>query len=154
MNMIFTWNDVEMYIKNLSKQIGKTYECDVIIAVGRGAFVPSAMLAEILDVKNVIGVPTVHYRNDRTPMDFVNIAPIDLPIEEKRILLFDDILDTGMTMYEFKKYALKYKPLEVRTGVISLRSDKQQPEMPNYFAVKVKEWVIFPWELRDLEKFK
>ena len=74
-------------------------------------------------------------------------------LNNKKILIVDDIVGTGETLRSLKKVLEKYKPLELKTAICyknKINWDKHNKEdsdgLIDFLGKEVEGWVIFPWE--------
>jgi len=128
------------------------YAPSAIIGLLRGGVVPSRILADYfgivldffaLDVKmyDKIGVrkeePIIRYTFKRKD------------VEGKKILVIDDIWDSGMTM---KAVMDHFEGKDIVTATLLWRENAIKK--PNYYAEVVKEniWTIFPWETMEFKR--
>jgi len=71
---------------------------EVIVAIARGGYVPARILCDYLEVSELAGLRIVHYRAGANKEKRARlVAPLNLPVAGKRVLLVDDLIDTGET---------------------------------------------------------
>jgi len=76
--------------------------------------------------------------------------PLTLSIKDRRVLLVDDVSDSGLTL-QFSVQALSlYMPAEIKTATLYIKPWTRY--VPDYYAEQVNEWVIFPWETGEFER--
>jgi|TARA_R100000781_G_scaffold90496_1_gene55942 hypoxanthine phosphoribosyltransferase len=152
-----TWTDIEKDTDNLVSKIkasGKEYDC--ILGIANGGLVPTCIIAKALQLKNVLTVSLKSYIDEYAhDVQFItSINWSDLK-GRKRILVIDDLIDRGETIYEVEKILgyLKYKhklAYEFDTAVLYLKkNDSYEPRViPTYYSeIKdPKTWLVFPWE--------
>jgi len=70
--------------------------------------------------------------------------PFDVDLTGRRVLVVDDITDTGESMIVAMDYVNTLKPLEVRTA--SLQHITGSTFTPDFYGEEISwRWVIFPW---------
>lgn len=74
---------------------------------------------------------------------------------DDRILIVDDVFDTGNTMVavieELKKRARDNTPEEIRVAVPWFKPSRNETDIvPDYFEHETAEWLVFPHELDAL----
>ncbi len=79
------------------------------------------------------------------------IEPIN---SEDKMLLIDDVFDTGRTMKflveEIKRRARKNAPV-IKIGTVFYKETKNQTDIfPDYYVEKNENWIVFPHELAGL----
>lgn len=69
---------------------------------------------------------------------------------ESRVLLIDDIFDTGRTLAKVRSMLLE-RTREVRVATLYYKEAKNLTTIvPDYFLRKTSNWIVFPHELMDL----
>ena len=154
---ILTWNDIKKDTDNIVSKIkasGKDYDC--ILGIANGGLVPTCIIAKDLKIKHVLTVSLKSYV-DEFAHDVQFITSInwsDLK-GRKRILVIDDLIDRGETIYEVEKILgyLKYRnklTYDFDTAVLYLKkNDEYVPRVnPTYYSqiTDPKSWLVFPWE--------
>ncbi|WP_019548013.1 phosphoribosyltransferase [Streptomyces sulphureus] len=123
------------------------YEPDIILSIARGGLFVAGGLGYALGVKNLHVMNVEFYEGVGRTLD----VPIMLPplpnavdLSEKRILVADDVADTGRTLklvYEF----CEGHAAEVRTAVIY---EKPQSLVAcRYVWKRTEKWINFPWSV-------
>lgn len=132
------WLEFENGIVKLAGKISKEFQPDMIIGVMRGGAVPARLLSRELDVKKMHGISVEKDGEERKVVtDFL----IDL--KGKKILLVEDMLETGRSLIVAKKY-LEEKGAEVKTVCFYIMP--QSEIKPDYFLSKIESAPKFPWE--------
>lgn len=144
-----SWEEMRSLSEDVAKKIiSSGFRPDYIVAIVRGGMVPAMNLSDILGVYDVLTLRVRHWgatavKNKKAVLDI----PLSADIEGKRILLVDDLTDTGDSI----KLALEHlgcmRPAEVRSAVLIHKSSSSV--VPDYYAEKEEEWkwIIFPWNL-------
>jgi hypothetical protein len=81
---------------------------------------------------------------------------IDRVNSEDRMLLIDDVFDTGKTMVEvlrvIRAKARKNAP-EIRVATVYYKPSRNQTDItPDYYVCTNDNWLVFPHELEGLTK--
>ncbi len=151
-----SWLRVVKDAKRLSRIIKDSgYEPHIVIAIGRGGFVPARILCDYLLIKDLATIKVEHWGIAATPMgEAVVKFPLCADIREKKVLLVDDITDTGETLRVSLEYLKGFEPEAIKTAVLIHKTTSNL--RPDYFVKKIIKWrwVIFPWALwEDLVGF-
>jgi len=80
--------------------------------------------------------------------------PISVDISGKKVLIIDDITDTGRTLRLAVDYVQSLNPSEIRTAV--LQHKICSAFIPDFYAQKIIRWrwIIYPWaRYEDLAGF-
>ena len=143
--IFLTWDHVHKLCLKLAKDIGKSFSPDVIVAVGRGGWIPARILSDALDVRELYSVKAEHWDVAETKDDAVITQPLNVNIAGKNVLVVDDVTDTGKTMNIIIKHVKELGAREIRTAV--LHHKKSSSFMPD-FAGEILDkwvWVVYPW---------
>lgn len=128
---------------------------DLIVAIGRGGFVPARIVCDFLLQNDLTSMKIEHYKRAADIQPEIKIRyPVPVDISGKKILIVDDITDTGGTLSLAVDYVWSLKPAEVRTAVLQHKTCS--PFLPDYYAQKIIKWrwIIYPWaRYEDLAGF-
>ena len=147
----FSWNDIDNLCKKLAYKIkGSGFTPEIIVGIQRGGCIPAVSFSHLLDVQDfcTIGVRTTISEAIQAPRQ-TPIIKDDFSLHlviRKRVLLVDDVTNTGATMREAKNRILSFGCKEVRTAVIVWDTTNAQFCQADYYGISVDAWVIFPWE--------
>jgi len=138
------------------KIIGSGYEPDIIIGVARGGLVPARMVCDLLLKNDLLSITTQHWgiasNLGKARLKFS--LPQEADISEKRVLVVDDVADTGDSILIIMDYLKEKNPLEIRTCVLHYKTCSTS--IPDYYGEKLEEWnwIIYPWAFyEDLAGF-
>jgi len=147
---ILTWELFGSSSRELAQQIADDgYEPDIILAIARGGLLIAGALGYALSVKNVYTMNVEFYTGVDERLDVPLILPPvpDLDaIAEARVLIADDVADTGKTLELVKEFCLG-KVAEVRSAVIYEKS--HSVIKCEYVWKKTDMWINFPWSDKD-----
>ncbi len=146
---LVTWDDVVTWSRGLARKIQESgYRPDVVVAVARGGFVPARLICDFLLIDNLLSLQSQHWTEAAKAEDRAVIKfPYKLDLSDKRVLLVDDIVDTGESLALARNYIQRnWNAGEVRIAVLQWISSVAKFK-PDYYFMEVKEWVWFqyPW---------
>jgi len=134
-------NDVNMLAKEL-----KVYEPDVILAVARGGMTLGHFLAEALEMRDLYSINSIHYEETRK-LDTIDIFNMPDLSKATKVVIVDDIIDSGETMIELKKVLLeKYPNLDLKVAAIYYK--EKALLRPDFSAREATEWIEFFWDFQ------
>lgn len=155
---LVTWDEIVEWSRGLARKIKEDgYRPTVIVAVARGGYVPARLLADFLNVSNMLSIQSQHWTEaakaaERAILKF----PYTVDLRGHRALLVDDIVDTGETLMLAKNYILEnWRPDELRVAALQWISPVAKFK-PDYYYLEVREWAWFqyPWtRLEDVTQF-
>ena len=123
----------------------RTFNPDVILGVARGGLTLCHLIAQAYDIRHAFSINSIHY-NGTQKLDTFEIFNIPDMSKSKRVLIVDDIVDSGETMREIIKVLChKFPDTEFKLATIFYKpSAVIQPD----FAVKeATKWIDFFWEV-------
>lgn len=144
-----SWEHIESLSVELFKLLKDEFFPDVIAGISRGGLVPARLISDLFLIEKKKPTLSVMQIGFYSGVGTTNKEPIvyqDLPghIYGKKILLVDDVSDSGISI----DYALQYlnmkKPEEVR--VATLYYKPWSKIKPHYYVEETSSWVIFPHE--------
>jgi len=147
-----SWDKIDKLVEDISNKIIKSgFKPDVIVAIIRGGLVPARLLSDYLDVNDILTLEIKLYEGIgiRGRRPYLR-QPLTGDIHGKKILLVDDISDTGLTLELAKEVVSFYLPGEVRTA--SLYIKPWTSIVTDYYAEVTDKWVVFPWEKKEFER--
>jgi len=123
----------------------RDYEPDVLLAVARGGLTLAHLMAQAFDMRNLYTLNSVHYEGE-LKLDTFNVFNIPDVSHAKRVLIIDDIVDSGETMEEILKI-LKDKFPDVEFKLATLFYKKTAVLQPDYTVREATQWIDFFWEI-------
>ena len=123
----------------------KIFEPDILLAIARGGVTLSHLMAQALDIRNLFTLNSIHYEKE-IKLDTFNIFNIpDLTLARK-VLIIDDIIDSGETMKEVLRL-LEEKFPHVQFKIATLFYKQTALIKPDFFVKEANEWIDFFWEV-------
>lgn len=121
------------------------YEPDVLLGVARGGLTLSHLMAQAMDMRNLYTLNSIHYEGE-LKLDTFNIFNIPDMSHAKKVLVIDDIVDSGETMREILKVlAQKFPNTEFKLATLFY---KPTAVIEADYTVKVADkWIDFFWEV-------
>ncbi len=145
---LVSWDDVYSKCRALSDKIkNSNWRPDTIVAIARSGFVPGRILSDFLGVADLVSLKVEHWLDTTAQHKDEATIPYKVPfeIDSKKVLVIDDIVDTGKSMDETVKYLERYNPKEIKTAVMQyLAASKHEP---HFYATKEEGWTwfVYPW---------
>jgi hypoxanthine phosphoribosyltransferase len=130
----------------LATQIRKSsFKPEVIVGVSRGGWPPARVMSDLLENQNLANMKVVFY-NDigvRKARPLIT-QPVTSEVSRKRVLVVDDVADSGQSLRVVVNHLRRKGAREVRACTLYLKP--HSVFTPDYYAKKTTKWVIFPWE--------
>jgi len=141
-----SWEEIYENISEVAKKVKKDrYQPDIVIALSRGGFVPARIICDLMIIKDLVSVKVDHWGITAAKDGKAHLRyPINADLSGKKVLIVDDITDTGESIMIAKEFVKKLNPEEIRTATIF--HIKTSKFIPDYYSKKIDWiWVIWPW---------
>ncbi|XHH08658.1 MAG: phosphoribosyltransferase [Candidatus Bathyarchaeia archaeon] len=144
-----TWNQIyEMLIEQSEKIRKNHYRPDIIVGIARGGLVPARILTDLLETPTVTTICIEFYTDIGQPSTQPILKqPLILPVNGKKILIVDDISDSGQSLKTAKQYLAEKGASEIKIATLYVKPATQT--MPDYVEKTAEGWVVFPWEIKE-----
>ena len=143
---VMDWGLFDRLSKAVARKIiDSGYRPDFMVGLARGGWVLSRVLCDYLGVKDLVSLKVEHWGVTATPDGRAQIKyPFDIDLTGRKVLVVDDITDTGDSMMLAVGYVREKNPAEVRTA--ALRHITGSKFVPDYYGDEITwRWVVFPW---------
>jgi hypoxanthine phosphoribosyltransferase len=141
-----SWDDLGEGSRALAEAVhADGYRPDMVLGVARGGLLVAGALAYALDVKNTWTMNVEFYTgvDERLPVPMI-LPPVPelVDLDEARVLIADDVADTGATLKLVKDFCAG-KVAEVRVAV--LYEKPRSIVQSEYVWRRTDHWITFPW---------
>lgn len=144
------WKEAVGLSKELAACIRSNYRPDLVIAIGRGGYVPARVVCDSLLISTLTSIKVEHWGEAATCYGEAHIRyPLSVDVEGQDILVIDDVTDTGKTLFATMAYLQSLRPGRIKTGV--LHHKKTSTFIPDFYAKVIPDWhwVVYPWALHE-----
>jgi len=144
-----TWNRIYGMLLNLAEKIRKNgFKPDVIVGVSRGGWPPARVLSDLLDNPNLANVKAEFYLGvAETKGEPTLTQPVSVAVAGKKVLIVDEVADTGKSLKLVKEHVIKEGAAEVKVATVYYKP--WSIIMPDYYEKETSRWVVFPWEIKE-----
>lgn len=151
-----SWGEVQRLARRLALAIrADGFRPDLIVAIARGGYVPARLLADYLGIMRLASFRVAHYAaGARARRRARVVEPLAAAVAGRRVLVVDDVADSGDTWIVALRHLARRRPLAVRTAALHYKAGSRFE--PDYYAARLKEWrwLIYPWaRLEDTQGF-
>jgi len=154
-----SWDQIYKLLLNLTSKIRKNgFKPDIIIGVSRGGWPPARVMSDLLENPKLANVATEFYVDvAETKGEPVITQPVSVSVKRKKLLVVDDVADTGESLRLVRSHLEEQGATEVKTATIYYKP--WSVIIPDYYEKETSSWVIFPWERKEtvrkiVEKYK
>ena len=143
--IFYSYDEFAVDAKKMAKQIKDEFDPEVILAVARGGLTLGHSLAVALDNRNLFTLNSIHYE-DTNKLDTIQIFNVPDLSRYTKILLVDDIIDSGESMVEIKRELLKrYPNLDIKIATVFYK--EKALLLPEFKVKEAHDWVEFFWDI-------
>ena len=138
----YTWRDYEADIHQI-----RDFEFDHVVGIYRGSLPMAVHISNVFEVPmSIIGLQT-RDGNDKEPYMIKSIDHIHRGSPGKKILIVDDIYDTGLTMKKIIRYLTPYSVDRLQGFCLFGKENKFNISYANEHD---GSWIVFPWEFMEV----
>ncbi len=121
-------------------------EFDLIISVSRGGHVLSRILSDFLQLP-IFNVSVQSYTAIGVQGNLKMTQKLGRFLAGQRVLLVDEIVDSGKTLAHARKYLHRLRAKDVYS--VALYVKPQAKPRPDLFHHITEKWVVFPYEVHE-----
>ena len=140
----YDWKEMRRDVNTLCREITLAkFDPDVIVGLSRGGLTPGVMMSHWME----------------KPFKSIKASLRDFPEWEdylprktdERVLIVDDICDSGETFHKIREYINERKENGVAVRFATLWWNNECNFEPHYYVNEIakdstKTWIMFPWE--------
>jgi hypoxanthine phosphoribosyltransferase len=144
-----TWNQIyELLLSQVGKIRKSGFKPDVIVAILRGGWLPARVLSDLLEIPPLANVRVEYYVGiAETKNEPILAQGVSEVVSGKKVLVVDDVADTGRSLKLVKEHVLRQGAKESRLA--TLYHKPWSMAKPDYYEKKTELWVVFPWEIKE-----
>ena len=140
----YSYEEFDKDIRDLAKKIDQNFKPDAFVAIARGGLTAGHFLATILKSRNIFALNSVHY-DDTKKLNEVEIFNMPDLSSYKKVVLVDDMIDSGESMVEiYKVLTKKYPKIEFKIATLFFK--ERALIKPDFTVKEANEWIEFFWE--------
>ena len=145
---ITNWEYIYGLCRDVSDDVKTSeFEPDVVVALARGGWFAGRCLCDFLGLDDLTSLKMEHYVGTAEKADEPEVR-YPMPegsVEDKDVLIIDDIADTGGSIERAHEYVAERDANEIRTATLQLLGTSEY--VPDYVGEYLDEWawVVYPW---------
>lgn len=143
-----SWEELEIDCFALYQKI-KKYKFDRILCISRGGLVWARMFSDLSGNLPVSHLTVVSYQDLKQQKE-VKITETPKKLKNERLLVVDEIVDTGKTLKIIKDYLRSLSINNYYTLSPIIRSFTNPK--PDFYLKIIDDWIIYPYELKETYK--
>lgn len=143
-----SWDEYHTLAQKLAATIlSHDKPIDEIVAISRGGLTLGHLLSDHLRIP-IATITIQSYTDIRSHGEAVLTQKLCAPVKGKRLLLVDDVSDSGKTFARATAYLKRLGPKEISTLAMFFKPHSNF--RPNYFARQTTKWILFPYEPTEM----
>ncbi len=144
-----SWDQIYQLLLNLACTVRKTgFKPEIIIGVSRGGWPPARVMSDLLENPKLANVTAEFYIGvAETKGEPVITQPVSVSVKSKKVLVVDDVADTGESLSLVRSHLEEQGATEVKTATIYYKPWSVM--IPDYYEKETRSWIIFPWERKE-----
>jgi uncharacterized protein len=142
-----TWNQLYELLLNQAHKVLESGKPNLIVALARGGTIPARILSDLLEIPYASVQVKLYHDIAHAGSKPELKQPLTESVAGKRVLLVDDIADSGRSI-QFTAAYLKGEGAEnVQTATLYFKPTCAIT--PDYYEKTTSNWVVFPWEYKE-----
>ncbi|WXG42898.1 MAG: phosphoribosyltransferase [Promethearchaeati archaeon SRVP18_Atabeyarchaeia-1] len=144
-----SWKQIDEACRIVSSRIlASNFKPDLCVAISRGGFIPARLMCDLLGISNLACIKIEYYSGMNVKLPIPVIAyHLSANAKGKRILLADDVADSGNTLMVARKHMQEAGAKETR--VATLHYKPWSKIRPDYYSRELRTWIVYPWEVSE-----
>ncbi len=144
-----TWNQVyAMLLCQVQKIQSDGYKPDIIVGIARGGIVPSRILSDLLETRDLTAIQIEYYEGINQTKEEPSLKQcLNLQLTDKKVLLVDDVSDTGNSLQLAKNHLKQNGAKEIK--IATLYTKPTSITKPDYYEKLTINWIVFPWDIKE-----
>src|SRR5512139_3015333 len=144
-----TWNKVYEMLLDMAERIQlEGFKPDIIVGISRGGWLPARVLSDLLENPYITSVGAEFYVGVyETNSEPRLTQQIPVSVFDKRVLLVDDVVDTGKSVLLIREHLARQGTKEMK--ILTLYFKPCSVVKPDFYSRETRDWIVFPWEVRE-----
>ena len=150
--LVLTFDDIWLLTNELAKKIlDSNLNPDILIGIARGGLVVTRILSDIMDIFSVATIGVGFYDGIKeTKKEPILTQELHSDLTNKKVLLIDDVSDTGKS-FEFAVEYLQRRKLQI-LQTAALHYKPHSIFKPDFFIKETSSWIVYPWEYMEFTR--
>lgn len=148
-----TWEEMGQICLDLGVEINESKKkFDTLITLAKGGWTWARTMADILQVYELSSFKLSFYDPSYPGIKLekpILEIPLTIPLGRKRVILFDDVNDSGRSLKYAIKYLEHFGPLSITTATL-FHKPKFAVIKPDFVGSETDAWIVFPHERREV----
>ncbi|RAW46385.1 phosphoribosyltransferase [Halorubrum sp. 48-1-W] len=145
---VTNWEYIYGLCRNVSNEVKRDdFEPDVVVALARGGWFAGRCICDFLGLDDLTSLKMEHYVGaaDKADEPQIRYPMPEGSVEDKDVLIIDDIADTGGSIRRAEEYVEERDAATVHTATLQLLDTSEFD--PDFVGERLETWtwVVYPW---------
>lgn len=144
-----SWDYFYQLCLELGDKIKKSgFKPEILLGISRGGLIPLRILSDLIESAVVATVKVEFYEDvAKTGQEPKMTQHVSVDVKDKRVLLIDDVADTGKSLSLMSDLLEEEGVVELRIATVYYKPWSLLK--PHYYIRCTDKWIIFPHERRE-----
>jgi len=140
------WSEIYDACIELADQIKRSgFNPEIIVGVARGGWIPARILSDLLGNTYVASIRVEFYKGvGETAKKPIVSQQVSTSVEGKRVLVVDDVADTGESLTKVRQDLLSRGASQVK--IATLHYKPKSILRPDFYVRETSAWIVYPHE--------
>lgn len=158
--ILITSEEIEIAVDNVAKQLNNHYNTNqpvIFITILKGAIVFASDLMRKLEFPITLDfISATSYGSSTKTSGVVKILKdLDTPIENKNVLLVEDIVDTGLTLKYLKEILMARKPKSLKICTLLDKHSRREVDLEvDFVGIRIPDKFVVGYGLDWNEQYR
>lgn len=148
--LFLSWQQFhQVCFQTAKKIISQNLKIERLVAISRGGLVSSRLFSDYLNLP-ISPFTIISYTSFGKHYKPKIVEDLKVDIKGEKILLVDEVADSGETFLVALNYLRKFKPAKIWTTAPFIKNKSKY--RPDFWQQKTDKWIIFPYDVRETIK--
>lgn len=156
--VLISEEEIQKKVQEMGRQISEDYKDKnlLMVSVLKGSVIIMADLMRAITIPARIDFMSVSsYGNGTVHKSLKILKDLDIPLEGYDLLLVEDILDSGKTLYSLREMLRQRNPRSIRIATLLDKPERREEDIrPDYYCFQVPDEFVVGYGLDYSEKYR
>lgn len=156
--VLISEEEIQKKVQEMGRQISEDYKDKnlLMVSVLKGSVIIMADLMRAITIPARIDFMSVSsYGNGTVHKSLKILKDLDIPLEGYDLLLVEDILDSGKTLYSLREMLRQRNPRSIRIATLLDKPERREEDIrPDYYCFQVPDEFVVGYGLDYAEKYR
>ena len=147
-----SWDQAYFQAYYLYEQISKdSFTPNIIVGIARGGWILARLLCDFFTLNELANIKIEFYTQiGERRSNPILTQEVNADLSGKKVLLVDDVADTGKSLQIALKHLQEKNPQEIKT--VTYHYKPHSLIKPDYYCHETTKWIVYPWEYIEFIK--